>query len=663
MIWKIKAVTGELTEKDRTTVLFAASEFKKYISMCCDDQIFISEQATSDGDGLFFGIGLSPEIPTVLDKELDDAVFVDVKGRQGIISGTNARSVLISVYRYLRELGFIFIRPGKYGEIIPEKLCEKDVSINETPTSRHRCICIEGSVFYECVEDMIDWIPKVGMNGYLIQFFSPVNMYNRWFDTKGGIDSYAVNPYRDSKPLSYDEVTGITKCQEWEIEKRSLVYISVGHGWTCAPLGISTWVAPGSNENDIVPEGASEYFAEINGERKLYQGSTLYTQLCYGRKEVRDKMVDFVVDYCRKNPNVTYISYCLADGANNYCECDICRKKRPSDWYVMILNEIDARLTEENIKTKIMFCIYVDLLWPPETERIINEDRFVLMYCPISRTHSVPLDIETNCEMNEFSYNNLKFPQKPDEFAAYLKGWRDAFGGECIVFDYYYMWNSFKDNGDHLNARIIHEDISNYEKMKMAGLISCQVQRAFSPTALGMNIMARSLWDKNCDFETERLDILHAEFGRDYLEVADYLEELTLCCLPRVQRFETAVNTEENVAFLERGIKLVEGFVPVIDKNLMSADEIRMVSWQNLEFQARLTKMILEGLLSLAKGIRVPDDCWNSIEDFVNRHELENRMYFDAYEFKYVVSAVYRVWNKRLAGIDGVRGDITKGEV
>ena len=50
----------------------------------------------------------------------------------------------------------------------------------------------------------------------------------------------------------------------------------------------------------------------------------------------------------------------------------------------MMLNEIDRRFTEKGIKTKICFLVYLDLYWPPETERIHNEERFLMMFAPIS---------------------------------------------------------------------------------------------------------------------------------------------------------------------------------------------------------------------------------------------------------------------------------------
>ena len=82
------------------------------------------------------------------------------------------------------------------------------------------------------------------------------------------------------------------------------------------------------------------------------------------------------------------MQFWLADDAGNQCECDGCKDTIPSDFYVQILNDVDRRMTEEKLDAKIVFLIYLDLLWVPEKERIIHEDRFVLMFAPISRTYS-----------------------------------------------------------------------------------------------------------------------------------------------------------------------------------------------------------------------------------------------------------------------------------
>ena len=69
---------------------------------------------------------------------------------------------------------------------------------------------------------------------------------------------------------------------------------------------------------------------------------------------------------------------------------------RPADWYVRMLNEMDAAFTAHDISGKIVFLAYVDLLWAPEQEQLANPDRFILMFAPITRSYSRSYDLDTS---------------------------------------------------------------------------------------------------------------------------------------------------------------------------------------------------------------------------------------------------------------------------
>ncbi len=649
MSWKLGVLLSGVSEKEQNTLVFAAQELKKYLSKVTDESIMICESDSAEKSGIRIGINLSPEIPEVSDPRIDDAIMVDVMDREGVITGSNARSVLIAVYRYLREIGFCFIRPGKSGEKYPEKIQRNRVLVNEAATSRYRGICIEGSEFYESIEEIIDWLPKVAMNGYDSQFFVPMIFFKRWY-THAGYGM--VNPYLPPEPLTEEDVRGMAQSLAREVEKRSLIYINVGHGWTCKPFGMPAlgWEPV---DPSTLPEGYEQYLALVGGKRELRWGVPMNTNLCFGNESVQDKIVDCVVQYCMENKNVDSIQFALSDGTNNHCECEKCKHTRPSDFYVQILNKIDRKLTDLNIPVRIFTVIYVDLLWPPETERIQNKNRFILMYCPISRSYTTPLTVETTAKMTPYVRNKLVFPGKVDELAAYLKGWRDQFDGEYVVFDYYFMWDCYKDLGSMGTARMIYDDIRNYEKMRFTGLISCQSQRVFSPTALGMNIMARTLWNRECDFETECNDILHTEFGEDWEFVRNFLSELSRYSLPEVTRLEKPIATPENAAMYQKGIACAGNYMRIIDTHIGKGSTVEQVSWKNLKFHVQLSVLLLKAYTAIATD---PDadvgKLWTPIEDFVNLNEWEMRHDFDVFEFKYTIGRLLPKFVKAERGLE-----------
>ena len=87
-----------------------------------------------------------------------------------------------------------------------------------------------------------------------------------------------------------------------------------------------------------------------------------------------------------------YLGTAAAEGVPAiFCECENC-KERPADYLVMILNDIDKKLTENGIDTKIAFPIYHDLLWGPIKEKFHNPSRFIYEFAPITRTYTHSYD-------------------------------------------------------------------------------------------------------------------------------------------------------------------------------------------------------------------------------------------------------------------------------
>ncbi|MBU0611135.1 MAG: hypothetical protein KKI08_24865, partial [Armatimonadetes bacterium] len=111
-----------------------------------------------------------------------DQVLIETTPTRGLIAGSNPRSILLATYRYLTELGCRWVRPGKTGESLPTLRTLPAVKVQETASYRHRGVCIEGAVSWEHVRDMVAWLPKLGFNGYFIQFREAYNFFQRWYE-------------------------------------------------------------------------------------------------------------------------------------------------------------------------------------------------------------------------------------------------------------------------------------------------------------------------------------------------------------------------------------------------------------------------------------------------------------------------------------------------
>ena len=104
----------------------AAEEFKKHLRMMMPEggevEIRYAPEATEGFRlGLLEDFGLKSEAE---DPRLDDVIHIDTTCNGGILAGSNPRSVLFSVYRFLRENGCRWLYPGVDGDFVPLKEIE-----------------------------------------------------------------------------------------------------------------------------------------------------------------------------------------------------------------------------------------------------------------------------------------------------------------------------------------------------------------------------------------------------------------------------------------------------------------------------------------------------------------------------------------------------------
>ncbi len=625
------------------TVKFAFSELCRYLRMA-EKSLLIKECAECSfseiGNKIWVGIDTAFEgmLPDVSDSELDDGIYINVKNGAGIITGTNPRSVLIAVYRFLKELGFDWVRPGEDGEIIPGELpCEYEISVCEAAAYRHRAVCIEGSVSYEHVRNIIDWIPKASMNGYYIQFRVPYTFFDRWYNHKD-------NPLLKPEGMTFEDVAAIMRRLEEEITLRSLMYHTVGHGWTCEPFGIRGlgW----DKVDDVMPDDVRSKLALVNGKREFWGGVPLNTSLCYSNPEVRELMSDAVLEYCTAHPEADYVHVWLADGVNNNCECDECVKKMPSEYYVMILNDIDRKLTAAGVKTKIVFLMYLDLLWVFREGEIKNPDRFLMMFAPITRSYTkcfTDFDEDEKVALAPYVRNKLQLPTRVEENVAYLRSWQEKFKGDSVDFDYHLMWDHVYDPGYYRCAEVMHGDVSGLDKIGLNGFISCQLQRAALPTGLPMEMMARGLWNKNGDFETEAKKYFASAFGKDGEKVRAYLKTLSELFVPPFMRGELGRKSEEAAESYRKIEGFVESFIPVIEENIIATEGNVRRSWEYLMLHSKLLAPYADMLVSAADG-DVETMVKKSKKLFVCAREIEWDVHnvFESYEFAISINRFFR---------------------
>ncbi len=620
------------------TVKFAATELRRLLR-AMDPYAFIDiriyDSRNEDLKNIIW-VGLDG---TCEQNKLDDAVYIDVNSGEGIITGSNERSVLIAAYRFMYELGCRFLRPGRAGEKIPSNTVNAEllnVHVDERASYRQRGVCIEGGTAYEHIYNMIDWLPKVGMNGYFMQFQIPAAFFRNFYDIE--------NPYLPRVSFSVDDVAHAWPSLEEEILLRGLNYHAVGHGWANESVGIHAtgW----HSYKEPVPDEIRACFAEVNGVRDFWNRFPIMTNLCYSKDHVRNRLTDTIVDYCKNHPRVNYLHFWLSDASCNNCECSGCRDTRPSDFYAMMINDLDEKLAAAGLDTKIVCIIYLDMFWAPVKTKIKNPDRLVLMFAPITRTYSTTydkLDLEKDIELPPYELNKLNLPSSLEQNVAYLKSWQDGnFSSEEFLFDYHLMWDHYNDPGYYECARTVHADMVSLDKLGLNGMVSCQLQRVTFPTGLPLYSMARGLWDKNSKFEDIAKEYFTAAFGEDAKTVETYLSALSKLFGIEFMRCESDMTNEEMAASVREAKRVIAEFnTGFIKKKAAVGDD-----WKHLDYHADICTMYADMLLL---GLAGDDDAmkreWDVLADYIARTEPELHEYLDMRSFRFCWPVVNK-WTK-----------------
>lgn len=622
------------TVSSDAVVKYATDELSKYINLMSSVTNSITgncanrcstETESSLCLGLFTDFSLK-DAPTVVDTLFDDAIYIDVKNGQGIIAGVNPRSVLLAVYRLLTEAGCRWVRPSVEGEFIPKKdLNSINVKIIEKPSYRHRGICIEGAVSYKNVADMVEWAPKLGFNTYFIQFREAHTFFDRWY-------SHRSNPYKLSEEFTVEKAIEYTAGIVNEMKKRGMLYQAVGHGWTCESLGIKG-LGWDPSEYDI-PEETRKYLAQVNGIREIWNGVPLNTNLCYSNSEARKLMIDSIIEYINAHPQCDILHFWLADALNNQCECENCVKMTPSDFYVVMMNELDEQLKKYCMNTKIVFLIYFDLMWTPQVENIKNPDRFILMFAPITRTYSRSFDSAEKVEGLPYVRNKLELSSSVADNLAHLKGWQKVFKGDSFDFDYHLMWDHYNDPGYISICRILNQDIKLLKKIGLNGFVSCQVQRVFFPTGLPMYVMGRTLWNYGLEFDSIAKEYFEGAFGMDGELCRQYLTKISRYFDPQYLRNEKPRISEESVKSFAEIPVVIAGFRPVIDRNKKSSIEVHQKSWEYMDYHAEICLLLAQALEAKASGDDpMAKSARDNLKKYVQKNEDLLQPVLDVFEY------------------------------
>ncbi len=619
--------------RSESPIDFAAEELRKYLRMMMPDGGNYKIQCSTDANdgfrlGLMQDFGL--DISDAEDVELDDIIYIDCDESGGIIAGSNPRSVLLSVYEYFRQMGCRWLFPGVDGEYIPLKNIEA-VKIRHKPSMRYRGQCNEGCEYQESMLEAIDFTPKLGMNVFMMEFKIPNAYYDGFYMHMNNEANYPAEPVTPEQVLQWKR-----QC-EAELAKRGLQFHDIGHGWTADPFGIDS--TPTFLDDSKVPEEARQFIALRNGKRELFDNRPRHTEFCMSNRVARKKVVEHITDYAASHDNLDYLHVWLADRRNNHCECEECCKRTPSDWYMMLLNELDAALTEAELDTRIVFIVYTDTTFAPLTEYIKNQPRFTLMIAPVTRsyTQSLPLEIPQNIEVPKYERNNISLPTIVEEYFVHLDGWKKKWHGSCIAYEYHFWRHQYYDFSGIKIAKVIHEDVKAYLKHDIQGIIQDCSQRSFFPNGFAFYCYARTMFDSSLSYDELLEDYFKIAYGDNWRDFYAYFEEIATAIdfklLEQERSTDYAISRFYNLEYAERlrnvrevtakGLKLIR-------ENYNHPYRIATFSVRLLEMHAEYCNLFADAMMFKARGMdQSAWDKFNVLCSTVGKYEYQFRLVYD----------------------------------
>ncbi len=623
---------------DAEAIDFAAEELKKYLRMmrpeAGDVKIAFNKDAKEGFRlGLMSDFGL--DTSDVEDTELDDIIYIDTKENTGIIAGSNPRSVLFAVYEYLKKQGCAFYFPGVDGEYIPMNATTdarelKSVKHRFVPTTRYR-----GQSVMNPDPDYVDFLAKLGINCAMIEFKLP-GMPGKY--------SHSLNTENyPPEPITKEEILQVKRSIETEVAKRGMQFHDIGHGFIFNAFVNSSIFEANLYEGEV-PEDVKQYLAEVNGKRGLHQAyeyidprRTSFTNFCMSNPEARKRVIDYVCEYSETHPNITHLNVWLADGHNNYCECENCRKLYPSDWYVTLMNELDEEMTKRGNDMKIVFISYVDTIWAPLKEKIKNTKRFALLFAPIFRNMSETLpEPRPEITLPPYETNKSENPRSLYETLLHLKKWNRAFPDDKIVFEYHFWRHMTYDFTGLQIARRVYDDIRAYEEFNCSGIIQCASPCAHFPTGLAYYVYAKALYNKNLTFDEIVEEYLHGIFGEDWQKVFEIFKKIN-AILPFDYVTSSSAKRRPNGYVSAERAEAILGIGAVLDEEKKFVEEhytgdrrVRTMSVRLLEKHIEFVSLMSEVFLAKAKGENEKaEKLFNEARIKFGRHEAVIGKYFN----------------------------------
>ena len=315
-----------------------------------------------------------------------------------------------------------------------------------------------------------------------------------------------------------------------------------------------------------------------------------------------------VVEYAVDHPEVDLLHVWLngPTAAITNANARICRQRLPADWYVTLLQQLDAALSARGCAMRIVFFGLFRSALGAERRRAGLAARAFDLYVPNSLS-GPPLDAGVQAarpsrpSCNEITARSHRYR---GEFLSFLQGWQRCFTGDSVLF------RVLPDGIHRLPCstsmrwqRLIHGNIRQLRPWALDGLISCQFQRVFFPVGVAMYVMGQTLWDDTVDLDALLDDYFYAACGADSALCKEFLKVSAEELQHIVSFGETLSIVPGAAAHLVRLRNMLSDFAKVVERNLFLQEQCHARSWHYLRWYLRLFTHLLDLFTVMERGL------------------------------------------------------------
>jgi hypothetical protein len=304
---------------------------------------------------------------------------------------------------------------------------------------------------------------------------------------------------------------------EWSLHQRMNAYVKAGD----RDVGVR-WKWHFHTFRILIPpekyyKDHPEYFALVNGERKVTDSPSHGNQLCTSNPDVIREVAKNLIAVLDEEPDLEIITLSPNDGGG-FCECENCRAldEPGRDWFArysrrlaIFNNEVAEIVKQKHPNVQIKVGAYAMYARPPLDEGYKPEDNLFFQLCHLYFCHNHPLGSDT-CKAGETFEPSDDF-QPNQEFCKILDQWLKL-SPHLFIYEYYSIGGMQRAKLPWPLVHTMRSDIAYYRDKGVEGFYTQLSGDTWHRLGLNYYVAAKLCWNADLDVNA----LLEDYFGKFY---------------------------------------------------------------------------------------------------------------------------------------------------